>query len=182
MDTRRELNLIRKHYREYHRNYGETVVWYEFTRLGSNTTTTSVYDDVYDEGVSGTGGKRYKTGVTIPTMLITEQEDQKRAIPDGRQPVEVTNIVISIEDMRQAGISEPYEYKHHLNDMFLYDGRYFSVVSYRVRGRLKDDIVAVVEGIEVYINQELPFDPGPAAMNIKNLPWKATLPTPTPLK
>lgn len=182
MDTRRELGLIRKHYREYHRNYGETVVWYEFIKKGTNINTTSVYDDVYDEGISGTGGKRYKTGVTVPTLIISEQEDTKRSIPEGRQAVEVTNIVISIEDMRQAGVTEPYEYRHHLNDMFLYDGRFFSVQSYRVRGRLKDDLVAVIEGLEVYINQEMPFDPGPPAMNIKNLPWGATLPTPTPLK
>jgi hypothetical protein len=177
MDLRRELNNIRKHYRNFQDNYGESVVWFEFNPLGSNTTTNSVYDDVYDEGIASAGGRRYKAGVNIPVMMITEQEDQKRAIPEGRQPVELTNFVASMQDFRDAGVSEPYEYQRHLNDMFFYDGRYFTIASYRVRGRALDDVLVVVEGIEVYINQEMPFDPGPAAMGIQNLPWPATLPT-----
>jgi hypothetical protein len=60
--------------------------------------------------------------------------------------------------------------------MFLYDGRYFSVVSYRVRGRARDDVIVVVEGIEIYINQEMPFDPGPSSLGVTNLPWPTTLP------
>lgn len=177
MDYRRELGLIRKHYRQYQKDHGETVVWYQFQPLGTNASNTSVYDDVYDEGIVGAGGKKYKTGVVVPVLMASEQEDQKRAIPEGRQPVQITNVIISIEDMRAAGISEPYEYRGHLNDMFLYDGRYFSVQSYRVRGRLKDDLLAVVEGIEIYINQEMPFDPGPSGYAIQNLPWPGTLPT-----
>jgi hypothetical protein len=175
MDYRRELGLIRKHYRQYQKDHGETVVWYQFQPLGT-TNTSSRYDDVYDEGILGSGGKKYKTGIVLPVLMATEQEDQKRAIPEGRQPVQITNIIISIEDMRVAGIDQPFEYRHHLNDMFLYDGRYFSVQSYRVRGRLKDDVLAVIEGIEIYINQEMPFDPGPSAYSIQNLPWPGTLP------
>jgi hypothetical protein len=49
VDLRRELNNIRKHYRNFQDNYGESVVWFEFNPLGNNTTTNSVYDDVYDE-------------------------------------------------------------------------------------------------------------------------------------
>lgn len=176
MDLRRELSHIRKHYRKYHDDAGESVVWFEFTKLGTNTSTQSVYDDVYDEGVPGAGGRRYSNGVIIPVLMITEAEDQKRAIPEGRQPVQLANFVASIQDFRDAGVSEPYEYKNHVNDMFLYDGRYFSVVSYRVRGRARDDVIVVVEGIEVYINQEMPFDPGPPSLGVSNLPWPSTLP------
>lgn len=176
MDLRRELANIRKHYRQYHDTAGESVVWFEFTKLGTNTSTQSVYDDVYDEGVPGAGGRKYSNGVIIPVLMITEAEDQKRSIPEGRQPVQLANFVASIQDFRDAGVSEPYEYKNHLNDMFLYDGRYFSVVSYRVRGRARDDVIVVVEGIEVYINQEMPFDPGPPALGVSNLPWPSALP------
>jgi hypothetical protein len=176
MDIRRELAHIRKHYRQYHRSYGENVVWFEFLPLGSNTATQSVYDDVYDEGVPGTGGKQYKKGVVLPVLMITEAEDQKRAIPEGRQPVQLSSFVASVEDFRHAGVSDPYEYKNHLNDMFLYDGRYFSVVSYRVRGRASDDVLLVIEGIEIYVNQEMPFDTGPQAYGVQNLPWPSVLP------
>lgn len=176
MELRREVAHIRKHYRDYQRGNGESVVWFEFNPLGTNVSTQSVYDDVYDEGVPGTGGRRYKKGVVVPVLMITEAEDQKRAIPEGRQSVELTNFVASIEDFRNAGISEPFEYRHHLNDMFLYDGRYFSVVSYRVRGRASDDVLVVVEGIEVFISQEMPFDPGPQSYGVQNLPWPSVLP------
>jgi hypothetical protein len=177
MEVRRELAAIRKHYREYQQKTSEYVVWFEFIPLGSNLSSASVYDDVYDEGVRGTGGKRYKTGVVVPVLLVTESEDTKRAIPEGRQPVQLTNIVGSIQDFRDAGISDSYEYQRHLNDMFFYDGRYYSVASYKVRGRAQDDVLVVVEGIEVYINQELLFDPGPGAMGVQNLPWPSSLPT-----
>lgn len=176
MDLRRELAAIRRHYREYQNKTQEHIVWFEFLPLGTNTSTQSVYDDVYDEGVIGSGGRSYKAGVTIPVLMVTESEDTKRAIPEGRQPVQVTNVVASVQDLRDAGITDPYEYQRHLNDMFFYDGRYYSVASYRARGRAQDDIMVVIEGIEVYLNQELLFDPGPGAMSVQNLPWPSSLP------
>jgi hypothetical protein len=176
MDVRRELAAIRKHYREYQQKTNEFVVWFEFTPFGTNVSTQSVYDDVYDEGIPGTGGRRYKAGVTIPVLLVTEAEDTKRAIPEGRQPVQLTNIVGSVQDFRDAGVTDPFEYQQHLNDMFFYDGRYYSVASYKVRGRAQDDVLVVVEGIEIYLNQEFLFDVGPGAMGTQNLPWPSSLP------
>lgn len=176
MYVNRELDEIRKHYRRFHRESGESVVWYEFVPLGTNASSSSVYDDVYDEGVQGTGGRRYQEGIVVPVLLITESEDQKRAIPEGRQPTQLTNLVASVQDFRDAGIEAPWEYQNHLNDMFQYDGRFFSVVSYRVRGRARDDVMIVVEGIEIYINQEMVNDPGIGGYSVPDLPWPATLP------
>jgi hypothetical protein len=175
MDLRRELAQIRKHYRRYHQVHGESVVWYEFVPFGSDPEKDSVYDDVYDEGRAGTGGRRYRSGLVVPVLMVTETEDQKRAIPEGRQPVQVTNFVCSVEDLRDAGLNEPWEYKRHLNDLFTYDGRYFSITSYRVRGRGKDDVLIVVEGIEIYVGQEFPFDPGPSSLGVTDFPWPSTL-------
>lgn len=175
MDTRRELAHIRKHYRRYQDAVGETIVWFEFDPLATAASAGSTFDDVYDEGNSGAGGKKYKPGIIIPTLMITESEDTKRAIPEGRQPVQIVNLVASVEDMRTSGISNPYEYRHHLNDIFLYDGRYMSVMSYRVRGRAREDLMVVVEGLELYINQEMPFDPGPESLGVQNDPWPPTL-------
>ena len=173
MDVRRELAHIRKHYRQYHQTTGETVVWFEYEPFASAASAGSTYDDVYDEGGSGPTGR--KDGVTVPVLMITESEDTKRSIPEGRQPVQIVNLVASIEDFRQAGISDPYEYRHHLNDMFLYDGRYMSVMSYKVRGRARDDVLIVVEGLEIYVSQEMPFDTGPAPLTTQNLPWPSRL-------
>jgi hypothetical protein len=174
VDPRRELALIRKNYRQYHQTVGETITWFEFipVKVGGSSL-----DDVYDEGSVGGGGKKYKSGIVIPVLMVTETEDTKRAIPEGRQPVQVVNAVASIQDMRDAGVAEPYEYQRHLNDMFLYDARYFAVSMYRVRGRARDDVLVVIEGLEVYIDQEMVNDPGPQAMAITDYPWPASLPT-----
>lgn len=174
MDARRELSLIRKNYKQYHRHVGEFVTWFEFVEFGPSGSSL---DDVYDEGPSGPGGKIYKNGISIPVLMVTETEDTKRAIPEGRQPVQVTNIVMSIEDMRTAGVTDPFEYQRHLNDMFFYDARYYAVSMYRVRGRAKDDVLVVVEGIEVYVDQEMVNDPGPQSMSVQDYPWPTTLPS-----
>jgi hypothetical protein len=176
MDVRRELDLINKHFRRHHYVAGETVMWYEFNPLGT-ASVNSIYDDVYDEGVPGVGGRSYKTGVIVPILLGSENEDQKRAIPEGRQPVQTMDIFVSVKDMRDAGISTPYEYKQRLNDIYVYDGRYYSVYNYRVRGRLKDDIFILISAQEVFPDQEFINDPGPEAFAIQNLPWPASLPS-----
>lgn len=175
MDVRRELAHIRKHYRGYQRGVGETVMWFEYEPFANAASAGSTYDDVYDEGGLGVTGRKYKPGIVVPVLMITESEDTKRAIPEGRQPVEIVNLVASVEDFRDAGISNPFEYRHHLNDVFLYDGRYMSVMSYKVRGRARDDVMVVVEGLEIYINQEMPFDTGPAPFTTQNLPWPSRL-------
>jgi len=175
MDVRRELAHIRKNYRAYHRAVGETITWFEYQPFAASASAGSTYDDVYDEGGSGVSGRKYKNGVVVPVLMVTEAEDTKRAIPEGRQPVQIVNLVASVEDFRVAGITDPFEYKHHLNDVFLYDGRYMSVMSYKVRGRARDDVLIVVEGLEIYVSQEMPFDTGPAAFSTQNLPWPSRL-------
>lgn len=176
MDVRRELDLINKHFHRHHLVSGETVVWYEFNPIGS-ASVNSIYDDIYDEGVRGEGGRTYKPGVVVPILLSSENEDQKRAIPEGRQPVQTMNIFISIDDMRAVGIATPWEYRSHLNDLFVYDGRYYSVYDYRVRGRLKDDVFVLISGQEVFVEQEFINDPGPEPLTTYNYPWPATLPS-----
>ena len=175
MDVRTELSLINKHFKRHHKVAQLTVVWYEFIPLGS-ASVNSVYDDVYDEGIRGTGGKKYKEGVVLPALLATEVEDERRAIPEGRKPTQTINLFLPMKDMRDAGISNPWEYKEHLNDMFVYDGRYYNIYSYRVRGAIKDEVFVLVSGYETYVDEELINDPGPTALGIDNLPWPSTLP------
>jgi hypothetical protein len=176
MDVRRELDLINKHFRRHREIASEAVIWYEFLPLGSSSAG-SIYDDVYDEGVKGAGGKSYGPGITLPVMLVSETEDQRRSIPEGRQVVQTIDMFIAIKDMREAGISAPWEYRYHLNDMFVYDGRYYQVFDYKVRGRLKDDVFVLVQGIEIYINQEYTNDPGLPTLTATNYPWPAQLPS-----
>lgn len=177
MELRRETEHIKKNYRAYLRDYGEVISWYEFRPFGDNIVTDSTFSDLYEEGPVMYGGRMYENPTTIPVMMVTESEDQKRAIPEGRQPLQIINLVTSLEAFRKAGVSNPHEYQPRLNDMFSYDGRYYSVMAYRVRGRTRDDLLVVVEGEEVYVDQEMPWDVGPEVFSVSDLPWPERLPS-----
>jgi hypothetical protein len=175
MDVRRELNHLNKEFRRHHNVANEFVVWYEFERLSTNVNTNSVYDDVYDEGIRGAGGRKYKAGVVVPILLSSEAEDSRRSIPDARQPVQTIEFKASIKDFRRAGITEVWEYQNHLNDTFLYDGRIYGVSDYRVRGRLKDEVLVIIQGFEIYVDQEFVNDEPPSIGTVI-YPWPTILP------
>ena len=174
--VRREAGHIWEEYRRHNRSTGETLVWYELQPFGATAATDSLYDDVYDEGLSSTGGLRYQAGVVLPAIQVQETEDTKRAQADGRLVVQTVIGVLSVKDMRDAGISDVTEYRKHLNDMFFYDGRYYTVTAYRSRGKVQDELIVGFEGIEKYIDQEFAFDPGPTTIVANEYDWPATLP------
>lgn len=176
MDVRRELAHINKHFRRFQGVAELAIVWYEFTPLGA-ASVNSVYDDVYDEGIRGSGGKKYKDGVTIPVLLASENEDERRAIADGRKPTQTMSLFITMKDMKDAGISQPWEYRTHLNDMFVYDGRYYNVFSYKVRGVIRDEVFILVSGYETFVDEELINDPGPSDLGADSYPWPSDLPS-----
>lgn len=178
MDPRRELGLINKTVRRRNREVGESVMWYEFKPISSG----SDYDDVYNEGVPGIGGRNYAKGVVVPTIFIEEMEDAFRAMEEGRQPTQNVHAVILFKDMAAAGVSNPREYKGHLNDVFEYDQRFYKIQDYRVRGRLtksspSGEAVIAVTGFEVYVDQEFPFSTGLRNPNYPSLPWPTSFPS-----
>lgn len=177
MNLHTELSLINKHFNKRHKEAGsEYLVWYEFIPLGTSASATSIYDDVYDESPSGTGGRKYKPGVVLPALLASETEDQRRAIPEGRLTLETMNLFVPVKAMRNAGIETVWEYRNHLNDIFLYDGRFFSVFDYAVRGRVKGEVFVLIQGQELYVDQEFVNDSNFPELSSNNLPWPASLP------
>ncbi len=176
MDPRIELSLINKHIRQHNRDVGEAVMWFEFLPLGIDPDDGSTFDDVYDEGNPGDGGRRYARGVLVPTIYVEEVEDLFTAQDDARQPTQNIRVTILYLDMERAGVTNPDEFNKHLNDMFFYDNRYYKVNDYHVRGRLPTEVVIGIQGYEVFVDQEFPFDPGPGALVIQDLPWPSTFP------
>lgn len=173
VDLRRELNHINKQIRTHGRTAGESVVWYEFAAFDYGST----YDPVYDESPQGPLGIAYKPGVVIPTIYVEEIEDTNRAIEMGRQPVQKVHFSALMLDVVRAGLTEPWEYQPHLNDLFLYDGRFYHITYYRARGRLRDEVLLVVEGQETYIDQEHVNDILTNQVpSIQDLPWPSNLP------
>lgn len=157
VDLRKELSLINKHIRQHGREAGSSIVWYEFLALGEG----SQYDDVYDEGDVGVTGRSYSPGIVIPTIYIDETEDQFTASEDGRQPTQNLDVTMLYQDVLRAGLSEPWEYQKHLNDMLYHDGRFFKVASYRSRGQAPSDVIVAVKAFEIYVEQDMVFDNPP---------------------
>ena len=57
---------------------------------------------------------------------------------------------------RRVGISDPYDFERHLNDLVVYYGEYFSIGEYSPQGRLwRDDVIVGVNAIRVYPEEEL---------------------------
>lgn len=175
MHLGRELGLINKHVRNKVADVGESVVWYVYNEL---ETSESLYDDVYDEGAPGSGGKTYKPGVVIPTIYAAEFEDSYRAIPDGIKLTQTIRLTFLLKDFIKAGVVSPGEYNGHINDMFEYEDRYYRVTDYSAKGRMRTNgVLIAVQGIEVFLNEEMPYDLGPDSIFSQTLPWPTSFPS-----
>lgn len=154
------------------------MVWFEFASFAASASAGSVYDDVYDEGVPGDGGRVYGNGLVIPTVYVEEVEDRFTAQEDGRQPTQNIRVTFLFLDVERSGMTNPREYRTHLNDVFFYDNRYYKVHDYHVRGRLPDEVVVGVQGYEVMVDQDFTYDfPSPPAPAVGNYPWPAAFPS-----
>jgi len=172
VDLTRELEYMNE---EIHRRVdivGEHVVWFMFQALGAGST----YDDIYDEGNTGAGGRTYDPGIRVETLYAEEIEDEGRAIEEGRQPTQNVRLTIRLKDAILAGIDEVGEYRPHLKDLFLYDNRYYEVYKYRARGRMEgQEVLLLVDGVEVYVEQEMMNDNAPAYVPVEPA-WPNQLP------
>ena len=173
MEVRRELDNINKHFNWLYHAQGRAILWYEFIPVAAGGSS---YDDIYDEGNVGVGGIKYKSGVLIPALRVTEVEDTKRAIPEGRLPFQNVMLFISAEAMNNSGVSSPWEYESRLYDMFKWDGRFYTVVDYKVRGHLMGNVYYMVTGQQVYTDQEMVNDPVLTDTTSIEMPWPANLP------
>jgi hypothetical protein len=173
-----ERTLINKHVRYHHSEVGEYIQWFEFLPFAESASAGSVWDDVYNEGSHVEGeGRTYHPPKVIPTIYVTEAEDDSRAIEDGRQPHMKLHAVMLYQDVVDAGLTNPYEYQPHINDMVHYDYRWYKLRSYQVRGRMGGDVLVAIDGYEVYLDQEFVWDPGPVLGTVEDVPWPPTFPS-----
>lgn len=175
-----ELSLIDKHVRNHHEKVGEYIHWHEFLPMtdGASGPDVSEWDDIFNEGSGDAdGGRSYASPKIIPVTYVLETEDEARAIDDGRQPFMKLHAVMLFQDVVEAGLSSPHEYQPHLNDIVYYDERWYKLRGYRVRGRLKGDVLLTIDAYEVYIDQEFVWDPGPTLAAQEDYPWPSTFPS-----
>jgi hypothetical protein len=166
MDPRREARQIHKHFGRYHTSIGEAITYFRFD------TANSAYDSVYDEGY-----RRYRTGIRIPILWVDQTEAMEDYAAEGRRPTQRIRLAISSRELHEAGISITEAHGNRLNDaspsdvwrkdrnndLFYYDGRFYEVSGFQIRGRVKgEDVIIGLSGIESYPNDDavLDFLPG----------------------
>jgi hypothetical protein len=167
MDPRREARQIAKHFDRYHKDIGEGVLYFRFN------AKDSAYDRVYDEG-----GRKYYTGVRLPILWVDQMEAMENYAAEGRRPTQRIRMAVSARSLHECGVSITEAHGNQLNDppsdlrgwrddrmhdLFYYDGRFFEVSGFQIRGRVKgEDVIVGMTGIETFPGDDmvLDFSPG----------------------
>lgn len=146
----------------YHNQIGENVIWFRFDVINSQ------YDSVYDEG-----GRQYRIGINVPTLWIDQGEAPEQYLPEGRRPVvtlrfavwarALTEVHVGVEEAHghrewDAGLINGKWFDDRLNDILYYDGRYWEVNNFSIRGRLREDTIVGITCTETYPEDEFVFD------------------------
>jgi hypothetical protein len=162
IDTRREAQHIFREMQRRHTEAGETVVWFKFD------TANSQYDSVYNEG-----GRAWLRGLTVPVMWIDQGEAPEQYLPEGRRPYVTLRFAVSARAIMESGVGQQEAHGHRVwdqglindawmddrtNDVVYYDGRYWEVTEFQIRGRIREDTVVGVSCSETYPEDEYTFD------------------------
>jgi hypothetical protein len=167
IDSRREASHIGREFTRYHATVGEAVLWFCFD------TQTSQYDTVYDEGY-----RRYEAARRVPVLWVDQQEAVADYGAEGRRPTQRIRFACGARQLMESGIPvneahglrvsdtqlSPVWSDDRINDIVYYDGRFFAVSSFQIRGRLQgEDVIIGVAGVETQPSDELNIDATPLA-------------------
>jgi hypothetical protein len=162
IDTRREAAHIAREMARYHNEIGEAVIWFKFD------TENSHYDRVYNEG-----GKAWRRGLSVATLWIDQGEAPEQYLPEGRRPYVTLRFAVSAVALMESGVGQQEAHGHRVwdqgllqdfwmddrnNDVVYYDGRYWEVSNFQIRGRIQVDTVVGVTCTETYPEDEYTFD------------------------
>jgi hypothetical protein len=152
MDPRRELSEIFKHYDRFAQSMGEEVVWWEKDVVSSTT------DNVYDEGPN----QVYYAPKRVTVIQLDQSEGPEISTHDGRHTTNTIRFGVTAQALRESGITNTHgQAQQHLNDVIEWDGRYFAISSYQIRGRVRGDVVIGVTAVETMEFEEEVFDTTP---------------------
>jgi hypothetical protein len=161
MDDRRELNHVGRVYDRFVRGMGEEVTWWELD------VTNSHYNSTYDESPD----RIYHSPVRVTAVQVDEVEPQEFAGADGRHPVQSIRAGFTAQALREVGISFVHgNAKQHLNDVLYYNGRYYEISNFQLRGRIRGDVVVGVTGLETVQFEETVFDTSPPTVPLSEPP------------
>lgn len=123
--VKRHLNQINRSFRRYQRTVGQIVTWYEWDPTSSGVTGT------YDEGSRG-----WKPPRPMPILHLVRDEEEQVPREEGFITTGRVHLTASPEQLRRAGMSDPYDSRRHLHDRFLWDNEVWEVRTWRLQGRL----------------------------------------------
>jgi len=162
IDTRREAAHIEREFGRYQGKVGESVVWFRFD------VHNSQYSGTYDEG-----GRAYLPGLLVPILWVDQIEAPEQYVPEGKRPVQGLRFGVSAKAIYENGLSDREAHGHRVwdpglindswfddrsNDLCYYNGRYYEVSNYQIRGRIREDVVVGVTCTETYPEDEFTFD------------------------
>ena len=168
MDTRREVREIWKHFGRFESDMGESLLYYAFDAEDSE------YDRVYDEGY-----RKYRPAMKIPILWVDQSEAPEDYAPEGRRPTQRLRCAVSAIKLWEAGISVTESHGNRLqdtspseiwrfdrnHDILFYDGRYYEVASYNIRGRANgEDVIIGITGIETFPADDMFMDYAPGSV------------------
>lgn len=167
-DARRESAHIQREFARFQSKVGEAVIWFQFDPVNSN------YDPVYNEG-----GRVWKRGLSVGVMWIDQGEAPEQYLPEGRRTRVTLRFTVSAQAIIEAriGLQEAHGHRvfdqglmgdgwfdDRLNDIVYYDGRFWEVNNFQIRGRLQQDNILGVTCTETYPEDEYTWDFPPAAI------------------
>ena len=166
IDPRREAAHISREFTRYQHTIGEALLWFCFD------TKSSQYDDVYDEGY-----RRYETARKVSVLWVDQQESAEDYGPEGRRPTQRLRFAVGTRTLMECGIpvteahggrifdqAVPVWSDDRLNDIVYYDGRFYEISNFQIRGRLQtEDVVIGVSCIETKPGDEMNLDLVPAS-------------------
>ena len=162
IDSRRETQHIQREMLRLQQQIGENVVWFKFD---PDATT---YDSVYNES-----GRRYLKGINVPVLWIDQGEAPEQYTSEGRRPVMSLRFAVQSRAISEVHIGTQEAHGHRiydrglikgdyfddrLSDVVYYDGRYWEITNFQIRGRIREDQIVGVTCTEIYVEDELTFD------------------------
>lgn len=151
MDDRRELNSVNRHINRFVGGMGEAVLWWE-------KDPSSTMDNVYDESPNAV----YTSPKRVVVIQVDQSEGQENSTHDGRHTTNSIRIGVSAQALRESGISNVHgQAQQHLNDVVAWDGRYFAISSFQIRGRVRGDVIIGITAVETMEFEESVYDTVP---------------------
>jgi hypothetical protein len=138
--VRDHLRHTNKEIARFQRYTGTTVLWYEWAGVIDTTPDVSEgIEDLYDEGgLAATQARRWVAPKPMPVYSVIRQEDVETPSAEGMYTVETIHISALLEQLRAAGLSDPYDARRHLFDRIVWDGRVYEIRRYQIQGRLQN--------------------------------------------